>query len=102
MTLTLFDISPGPPHNGTETSILAAKSVKGKAEIDRERIMDYLRTQPASRGRLSDDLGIPLASVCARVWELMGNQGRPRLIGEDLLKRESWGKHGSSRVLYVL
>ena len=58
---------PSPPHNGTETSIAAAESVRGSATSQQERIYAWL----AANGPASDEaIGLALG--------LSGDTVRPR------------------------
>lgn len=90
---------PTAPHNHTETSVAAARRVLPRVGTDKERVLAYLygrRVTPieygstvgASRARIAADLGMPLATVCARVNEL---------IKEGLCYEEGTESYGSHR-----
>lgn len=90
---------PTAPHNRTETSVAAARAVLPRVGTDKARIMRMLEalrdSDPhvwqlfgASRARIAAASGIPLATVCARVNEL---------IKEGLCYEEGTESYGSHR-----
>lgn len=62
---------PLPPHNGTRTSVAAARSVQPKAGTVRARVLDFVRQRgDATNYEIVEGLGLLLQSVCGRVNEL--------------------------------
>ena len=58
-----------PAHNFTDTSKLAWANKKDKL-TKREQVYEYVKTQASTNYEISDELEMPLSSVCARVREL--------------------------------
>jgi hypothetical protein len=64
------------PHNGTETSREAARSIEPHRNAQTQTVLDWLRTQKqgATREEIATGTGIKLQSVCVRVYELLKSQ----------------------------
>lgn len=79
-----------PPHNGTETSMAAAKAIRDKAPTQRERVRVYIERcgmTGATRDEIARDLNLGIQSVCARVGELI-NAESPQ-VQETKVRRET-------------
>ncbi len=58
-----------PAHNYTDTSKSAFNNKKDKL-TKREQVYEYVKTQASTNYEISDELEMPLSSVCARCREL--------------------------------
>jgi hypothetical protein len=56
--------------NYTSTSKKALASIKPKIKTKREQVYDLIKLNPLTNYQISDELEMPLSSVCARVREL--------------------------------
>ena len=65
----LFD-TDYPSCNYTDTSQEALATIKPKIKTKRELVFELLKTQSFTNYQISDELGMPLSSVCGRVREL--------------------------------
>jgi DNA-binding MarR family transcriptional regulator len=64
---TLFDA----PHNGTDTSVSAAKAATPAMTGNRARVLSYIiRYGPITQDQLADRMNMPIQSVNPRVNEL--------------------------------
>lgn len=59
-------------HNGTQTSRDAAVSNKDRAPSQRERVLAAIQRHDLTNEEIGDYVGIPIQSVCPRVFELRG------------------------------
>lgn len=63
------------PHNGTDTSVIAAEMIEGVTETQRRRVMDYV-TARGDQGATQEETALALdmgrPATCARFWELEG------------------------------
>ena len=59
-----------PAYNYTETSKSAYIKQKPKLKTKRELVLEFVKSQPSTNYQISDELEMPLSSVCARVREL--------------------------------
>ena len=76
---TLWDL---PPHNGTDTSIDAAESVRNVVTGRRLAVLEALRTHgPMTQEQVGEVLGWPIQSVNPRIYEL-ARGGRVRDTGK--------------------
>jgi hypothetical protein len=68
----LFD-QPTAPHNRTETSIEAAIAIQPKIKKGQQTILNAVELAPEgyTREEIATATGLPLATVCARVNELV-------------------------------
>lgn len=79
--------APMPPSNRTRTSVSAAIRAASTAPRCRDRVLSALQNQGetgATQDLLARLLGIPLATVCARINEL-GHMGNVRALTETRL-----------------
>ena len=56
--------------NYTETSQEALATIKPKIKTKREQVFDLIKLKALSNYEISDELDMPLSSVCGRVHEL--------------------------------
>lgn len=86
--LSLLDAQTiGAPHNGTETSILAAQSIAAHVSPMQQRILDYISSAgPSTEEEISLGADMRLSSVCARVNELVHQK---YLLADSGLKRRT-------------
>ena len=75
--------------NYTSTSKKALASVKPKIKTKREQVYDLIKLKPLTNYEISDELEIPLSSVCARVREL---QVLNLVIDSGLKRKTKYGK----------
>ena len=75
--------------NYTSTSKKALASIKPKIKTKREQVYDLLKVNPLTNYEISDELEIPLSSVCARVREL---QVLNLVIDSGLKRKTKYGK----------
>ena len=75
--------------NYTSTSKKALASIKPKIKTKREQVYDLIKLNPLTNYEISDELEIPLSSVCARVREL---QVLNLVIDSGLKRRTKYGK----------
>lgn len=69
--LTLFEAAViGAPHNGTSTSIAAAKAAGPKVGTHKREIYDLLLTGSMTQDEVSLALYMPRSTVCARMNEM--------------------------------
>lgn len=59
------------PHNHTATSIEAARKQTSKAEVDRHRILTFLRFYPATDEEMQEMLEMDANTQRPRRWELV-------------------------------
>ena len=69
--------------NYTKTSQDALATIKPKIKTKREEVYEFIKFQSSTNYEISDELEIPLSSVCARVRELqvlnlVENSGRTK------------------------
>jgi len=69
--------------NYTKTSQDALATIKPKIKTKREEVYEFIKFQSSTNYEISDELDIPLSSVCARVRELqvlnlVENSGRTK------------------------
>ena len=96
MAKKTIDIDLDPPHNRTPTSRAAAESAKQTAPHQRAVVLDYIRKRGgATREEVALGLGLPVASVCPRVWELL----KTGYLKETRLRRKTVS--GKSAVVVV-
>jgi len=75
--------------NYTETSQEALATIKPKIKTKRELVFELLKTQSLTNYQISDELGMPLSSVCGRVHELQ----ELNLVEDSGLRRKTpYGK----------
>ena len=75
MTPTLFDQFPA--HNGTGTSIAAARSIVphlNRLQLDVCSFVKDRGGDGATRDEIASGLGLKIQSICPRVAELIGRQ----------------------------
>lgn len=58
------------PHNGTDTSIAAARSLVDDVETLRSRVLEAIRRRPSTCDELETTLDLSHQTCSARVWEL--------------------------------
>jgi len=75
--------------NYTSTSKKALASIKPKIKTKREQVYDLIKLKPLTNYEISDELEIPLSSVCARVREL---QVLNLVIDSGLKRKTKYGK----------
>jgi len=75
--------------NYTSTSKKALDSIKPKIKTKREQVYDLIKLKPLTNYEISDELEIPLSSVCARVREL---QVLNLVIDSGLKRKTKYGK----------
>jgi DNA-binding transcriptional regulator GbsR (MarR family) len=75
--------------NYTSTSKKALASIKPKIKTKREQVYDLIKLKPLTNYEISDELEIPLSSVCARVREL---QILNLVIDSGLKRKTKYGK----------
>ena len=75
--------------NYTSTSKKALASIKPKIKTKREQVYDFIKLKPLTNYEISDELEIPLSSVCARVREL---QVLNLVIDSGLKRKTKYGK----------
>ena len=56
--------------NYTDTSQQALATIKPKIKTKREQVYDFVKLQSSTNYEISDELEMPLSSVCGRVHEL--------------------------------
>jgi DNA-binding IclR family transcriptional regulator len=85
------------PHNGTRTSIAAARRIQSSLADQERRVLDVLSTSPQglTRQELADVSSLRLASVCGRANSLIGKG----LVVERGTRRNVNG--GPAAVLFV-
>jgi len=75
--------------NYTETSQAALATIKPKIKTKRELVFLLLKTQSLTNYQISDELEMPLSSVCGRVHELQ----ELNLVKDSGLRRKTpYGK----------
>ena len=75
--------------NYTDTSQEALATIKPKIKTKRELVFLLLKTQSLTNYQISDELGMPLSSVCGRVHELQ----ELNLVKDSGLRRKTpYGK----------
>jgi len=88
----------GPPHNGTDTSRQAARSITPRAGSRRAKVLELLQAE-GSRGATIDELtittGWPVQSVCPRVNEL----AKVGLIRDSRQRRPT--RSGRSAIVWI-
>ena len=77
-----------PAHNFTTTSKDAWSSKKDKL-TKREQVYEYVKIQASTNYEISDELEMPLSSVCARVREL---QLTDHIEDSGLRRKTQFGK----------
>jgi DNA-binding transcriptional regulator GbsR (MarR family) len=82
--------------NYTSTSKKALASIKPKIKTKREQVYDLIKLKPLTNYEISDELEIPLSSVCARVRELQVLN----LVIDSGLKRKT--KYGKDAIVWQL
>ena len=75
--------------NYTSTSKKALASIKPKIKTKREQVYDLIKLKALTNYEISDELEIPLSSVCARVREL---QILNLVIDSGLKRKTKYGK----------
>jgi len=75
--------------NYTSTSKKALASIKPKIKTKREQVYDLIKLKPLTNYEISDELEIPLSSVCARCHEL---QELNLVIDSGLKRKTKYGK----------
>ena len=75
--------------NYTSTSKKTLASIKPKIKTKREQVYDLIKLKPLTNYEISDELEIPLSSVCARVREL---QVLNLVIDSGLKRKTKYGK----------
>ena len=82
--------------NYTDTSQQALATIKPKIKTKREQVYDLIKLKPLTNYEISDELEIPLSSVCARVRELQVLN----LVIDSGLKRKT--KYGKDAIVWQL
>ena len=59
-----------PAYNYTETSKSAYIKQKPKLKTKRQLVLEFVKSQPSTNYQISDNLNMPLSSVCGRCREL--------------------------------
>ena len=80
--------------NYTSTSKKALASIKPKIKTKREQVYDLIKLKPLTNYEISDELEIPLSSVCARCHELQ----ELNLVVDSGLKRKT--KYGKDAIVW--
>ena len=75
--------------NYTDTSQEALATIKPKIKTKRELVFELLKTQSFTNYQISDELGMPLSSVCGRVHEL---QELNLVENSGLTRKTKYGK----------
>ena len=65
-----FELDFYKAHNNTKTSKDSFEAVKPKLKTRREQVYEFIKSRPATNYEISEELGYPLSSICARVREL--------------------------------
>ena len=86
--LDIFD-TDYPSCNYTDTSQEALATIKPKIKTKRELVFELLKTQSFTNYQISDELGMPLSSVCGRVHEL---QELNLVENSGLTRKTKYGK----------
>ena len=82
--------------NYTSTSKKALASIKPKIKTKREQVYDLIKLKPLTNYEISDELEIPLSSVCARCHELQ----ELNLVIDSGLKRKT--KYGKDAIVWKI
>ena len=82
--------------NYTSTSKKALASIKPKIKTKREQVYDLIKLKPLTNYEISDELEIPLSSVCARCHELQ----ELNLVVDSGLKRKT--KYGKDAIVWKI
>ena len=80
--------------NYTSTSKKALASVKPKIKTKREQVYDFVKLQSSTNYEISDELEMPLSSVCGRIRELQ----ILNLVEDSGLRRET--KYGKQAIVW--
>lgn len=92
-SLWALPVQKPAPHNGTATSKAAAKAIEPHRDSQAGRVLAFVRASGqhgATREEIADGLQMRLASVCARVSELVadskiiGRGKRPASSGHEV------------------
>ena len=75
--------------NYTETSKQALATIKPKIKTKREQVYDLIKLNALTNYEISDELDMPLSSVCGRVREL---QILNLVIDSGLKRKTKYGK----------
>ena len=80
--------------NYTDTSQKALATIKPKIKTKREQVYDFVKLQPSTNYEISDELEMPLSSVCGRIRELQ----ILNLVEDSGLRRET--KYGKQAIVW--
>ncbi len=80
--------------NYTDTSQEALATIKPKIKTKRELVFLLLKTQSLTNYQISDELEMPLSSVCGRVHELQ----ELNLVKDSGLRRKT--KYGKQAIVW--
>ena len=80
--------------NYTDTSQKALATIKPKIKTKREQVYDFVKLQSSTNYEISDELEMPLSSVCGRVRELQ----ILNLVEDSGLRRET--KYGKQAIVW--
>jgi DNA-binding IclR family transcriptional regulator len=75
--------------NYTDTSQQALATIKPKIKTKREQVYDFVKLQSSTNYEISDELEMPLSSVCGRVHEL---QELNLVENSGLTRKTKYGK----------
>ena len=84
----LFD-TDYPSCNYTDTSQEALATIKPKIKTKREMVYDFVKLKASTNYEISDELEMPLSSVCGRVHEL---QELNLVENSGLTRKTKYGK----------
>ncbi len=82
-----------PAYNYTETSKSAFINKKDKL-TRREQVYEFIKSKPSTNEEISEELKIPLSSVCARCRELQ----ELNLVKDSDIRRET--KYGKNAIVW--
>ena len=80
--------------NYTDTSQQALATIKPKIKTKREQVYDFVKLQSSTNYEISDELEMPLSSVCGRIRELQ----ILNLVEDSGLRRET--KYGKQAIVW--
>ena len=80
--------------NYTKTSQDALATIKPKIKTKREQVYDFVKLQSSTNYEISDELEMPLSSVCGRIRELQ----ILNLVEDSGLRRET--KYGKQAIVW--
>jgi len=80
--------------NYTDTSQEALATIKPKIKTKREMVYDFVKLKASTNYEISDELDMPLSSVCGRIRELQ----ILNLVEDSGLRRET--KYGKQAIVW--